>query len=207
MTKRYPDYDVLDKWDTVSFDTLTRGVIRQRLSTTPERAFFTEAEWSLLEAVAAHLAPTPERGRPIPIVAWIDAELANGDGEGYRFEDMPKTEDAWRKGLALMAEEARTQYGRPFEALDELTQTSFLKRLQKGEVEAARWAGLDPKRFFSTILLKAVVGVYYAFPQAWSEIGFGGPASPRGYVRIGLNEHDPWEAREAKTLLPRSPRG
>ncbi len=203
MSHRYPDYDVLDKWDTVSFDTLTRGVIRQRLSNTPERRFFTEAEWTLLEAVAARLAPTPERGRPIPIAPWIDAELAEGEGEGYRFEGMPKAEDAWRKGLALLAEEAHAQYGRPFEAQDEATQLAFLKRLQTGEVDKARWSGLDPQRFFSGVLLKAIVGVYYAFPQAWNEVGFGGPASPRGYVRIGLNERDPWEAREAKPSAKR----
>jgi len=27
---------------------------------------------------------------------------------------------------------------------------------------------------------------YYMQPTAWSEIGWGGPASPRGYVRHGL---------------------
>ena len=34
-------------------------------------------------------------------------------------------------------------------------------------------------------------------PTAWSEIGWGGPASPRGYVRLDFNERDPWEAAEA----------
>jgi hypothetical protein len=38
--------------------------------------------------------------------------------------------------------------------------------------------------------------MYYAHPQAWDEIGFGGPASPRGYVRMGFNRYDPWEAVE-----------
>ena len=36
---------------------------------------------------------------------------------------------------------------------------------------------------------------YYAHPSAWNEIGFGGPASPRGYVRMDFNRRDPWEAR------------
>jgi hypothetical protein len=44
-----------------------------------------------------------------------------------------------------------------------------------------------------------VVGIYYAHPAAWSEIGFGGPASPRGYVRLGFDERDPWEAEEVRT--------
>ncbi len=39
---------------------------------------------------------------------------------------------------------------------------------------------------------------YYAHPAAWNEIGFGGPASPRGYVRMDFDQRDPWEAAEAK---------
>ena len=194
MTAPYPGYDVLDKWESVSFDTLTRGVLRQRLSSPPERRFFTEAEFAMLEAIAARLAPTPERGPQPPIAPWIDAELFEGRDEGWRSEDMPPAQAAWRKGLALLAEEAPAQYGRPFEALDEATQLAFLKRWQAGEVDAARWAGFDAKSVFADVL-KTVVGVYYAYPQAWSEMGFGGPASPRGYVRLGLDEHDPWEAR------------
>ena len=39
---------------------------------------------------------------------------------------------------------------------------------------------------------------YYAHPTAWNEMGFGGPASPRGYVRMDKNRRDPWEAAEAE---------
>ena len=35
-------------------------------------------------------------------------------------------------------------------------------------------------------------------PTAWNEIGFGGPASPRGYVRMDFDRRDPWEAAEAR---------
>ena len=39
-----------------------------------------------------------------------------------------------------------------------------------------------------------MVVAYYAHPAAWNEIGFGGPASPRGYVRMDFDRRDPWEA-------------
>jgi hypothetical protein len=42
-----------------------------------------------------------------------------------------------------------------------------------------------------------ITHAYYAHRSAWNEIGFGGPASPRGYVRMGLDRRDPWEAVEA----------
>ena len=65
--------------------------------------------------------------------------------------------------------------------------------MQAGEVDAARFGGVDPASFFAEVL-KAAAGHFYSHPDAWSEIGFGGPASPRGYVRMGLDERDPWEA-------------
>jgi hypothetical protein len=43
-----------------------------------------------------------------------------------------------------------------------------------------------------------VVLACFAHPASWSEIGFGGPASPRGYVRTGFDERDPWEAAQVK---------
>ena len=198
MSARYPDYDVLDKWESVSFDDKTRAVLRQRMNVIPERRFFNEAEWSLMEAVCARLAPVPERGPRPPITPWIDAKLMEGDTEGFRFEAMPHEHDAWRIGLAALADEAVVLYARPFEALDGELQDQVLRRVQKGDVRSAHWSALDPKLFFVNLLLREVAGVYYAHPQAWSEMGFGGPASPRGYVRMGLDERDPWEAKQAK---------
>jgi hypothetical protein len=55
--------------------------------------------------------------------------------------------------------------------------------------------------FFRKVLLREIVEIYYAHPAAWSEIGFGGPASPRGYLRLGANRHDSWEADEHPNKL------
>lgn len=35
----------------------------------------------------------------------------------------------------------------------------------------------------------------YPHPRVWSEIGYAGPAYPRGYVRTQLGQLDPWEAK------------
>ncbi len=198
MTRSFPDYDVLDKWHSVSFDDKTRKVLRRRLNEVPPRRFFNEEEWALMEVLSARLSPTPKRGGPIPITPWIDARLHEGDTEGFRFEGAPPELEAWRMGLKAIDEQAKADYVRPFVALDVETQVVLLKRIQKGDVDAKVWKGLDAGAFFTNTLLREVAGIYYAHPAAWSEVGFGGPASPRGYVRIGLNEHDPWEAREAK---------
>ena len=168
-------------------------MVAERLHHAPERRFFTEREWAVLDAVQARLIPQPDREAPIPITPWIDDRLHRGQGDGYRFETMPPMEEAWRIGLAALDAEAKAMHGRGFPELDPHDQDDVLARVQQGEVETEAWGSMPPGQFFSHELLDAVVTVYYAHPDAWSEIGFGGPASPRGYVR--LDKRDPWEAK------------
>ena len=190
----YPDYDVLDKWDTPSWNDQTRAIVKRRLEEVPQRRFFTAEEWALLEALVARLVPQPDREEPIPIVPWIDAKLADNRGPGYRYADMPPQRAAWRQGLAAIAAEAEERHGIPFVRLAAGQQDALLREIQQGRTDGRWWGDLPPGGFFTHHLLKETVAIYYAHPAAWSEIGFGGPASPRGYVRLGLDERDPWEA-------------
>lgn len=190
----YAGYDVLAKWDSPSWDERTREVIRRRLAELPPRRFFSEIEWHTLEAVCARLLPQRDRSHPIPIVPWIDEKLHHGRSDGFRYEDMPPMRDAWRLGLQGIDDESQRRCGAAFTALPGADQDAILKAIQAGDVAGDIWTRLPPQRFFSTILLKDVVGEYYAHPDAWNEVGFGGPASPRGYVRLGENQRDPWEA-------------
>ena len=192
----YAGYDVLAKWDTPSWDDQTREVVRKRLAEIPPRRFLTEHEWQTLESICARLVPQPERPDPIPIVAWIDEKLHHDWRDGFRYDDMPPLREAWRLGLEAIDGESRRRFGMEFRTLPETSQDAVLRAIQAGDVNPPVWARLPAQRFFTTVLLKEVVGEYYAHPAAWSEVGFGGPASPRGYVRLGMNQRDPWEARE-----------
>lgn len=194
----YSSYDVLAKWDSPSWDDRTRQVIAARLNADTPRRFFAEREWALLESLASRILPQPDRAEaPIPIVDRVDAQLARGASDGFRFSDMPPDAMAWRLGLTAVDEESVLQFGRTFCQLAAHQQDSVLASIQSGEVSAATWRRVPPARFFRSVLLKAVVGAYYAHPTAWSEVGFGGPASPRGYVRLGTGDRDPWEAEAA----------
>ena len=73
----------------------------------------------------------------------------------------------------------------------------MLARMADGTFEAEAMRGMPPKTFWTSHVIHDVVGAYYAHPSAWSEIRLGGPASPRGYVRLGLDRRDPWESEEA----------
>lgn len=190
----YAGYDVLAKWDTPSWDDRTRDVVRRRLHEVPPRRFLSEVEWHTLEAICARLLPQPERSHPIPIVPWIDEKLHHDWRDGFRYEDMPPLREAWRLGVNGIDQEARMTFARDFVALDGAQQDAVLRAVQSGNVRSELWQTLPAARFFTMILLKEAVGEYYAHPAAWSEVGFGGPASPRGYVRLGMNQRDPWEA-------------
>jgi hypothetical protein len=182
---------VLDKWSGPSFNDVTRGVLRRRLYASPERRFFSQEEYVVLEAVCARLIPQADRSEPIPIACWIDADLLAGKGDGYRHPDMPPQGAAWRLGLRAIDAEARERYVQSFAGLHPQSQDAVLEAAQCGDAPAF---GDLPQQEVFKMMLKAVVGVYYSHPSAWSEVGFGGPASPRGYVRIGLDQSDPWEA-------------
>jgi hypothetical protein len=192
----YLAYDVLDKWDSPSWNDQTREVVGNRLDDVPPRRFLTPERWSLLEAISARLIPQPDREQPVPITPWIDDMLHRNHAPGYRYADMPPMRDAWRQGLDAIAAEARNRHGKSFEELSPEDQDALLRDVQNNRVESRYWDDLPPGGFFLHHLLKQVVAVYYSHPSAWSEIGFGGPASPRGYARLGLDERDSWEAEE-----------
>jgi hypothetical protein len=195
---RYPGYDVLDKRDTSSWNEQTRRAIDARLALPRHGRFFTGHEYATVEAIAARIVPQPSDRPPIPVAALVDAKLLAGEMDGYRQPGMPRDPEAWRRGLWALDAEAQRAHGSEFRRLRPGEQDALLRRMQRGELADAAWGGMPPASFFRQRLLTDVVRAYYAHPTAWSEIGFGGPASPRGYVRLGYDERDPWEAAEAK---------
>ncbi len=200
MADRYPGYDVLRKRDSPSWNEKTRRVIDERLATDPDRHnFFTETEWPTVGAVCARIVPQPaDRVRPVPLAAMLDAKLSRNSLDGYRDARLPSRLEAWRRGLAALDAEAAAQHGRRFHELEADEQNSLLKAVQEGRVDGPAWGEMPPALFFAEDVLNGIVTSYYSHPVAWNEIGFGGPASPRGYVRLNFDRRDPWEAAEAR---------
>jgi Gluconate 2-dehydrogenase subunit 3 len=194
---RYPGYDVLSKRTGPSWNEPTRRVINRRLSIDTQPRFFTDAEFKAVTAIAARIVPQPTQRAPIPVAALVDHKLYHGGSDGYRIAGMPREGAAWRLGLQALDAEAQAAYGAAFQALAEGLQDHLLARMQSGKLSAPEWGSMRPKDFFTKRMARDIVLAYYAHPFAWSEIGWGGPASPRGYVRLDFNERDPWEAAEA----------
>jgi Gluconate 2-dehydrogenase subunit 3 len=194
---RYPGYDVLAKRFTPSWNEQTRRVVARRLAIGGEPRFFTAEEFQTVTAIARRIVPQPAARPPIPVASLVDEKLASGRSDGYRVAGMPREGDAWRLGLMALDAEAKAAYGDRFHSLADGLQDALLARMQDGELKAAEWETMAPKDFFEKRMARDIVLAYFAHPTAWSEIGWGGPASPRGYVRLDFNERDPWEAAEA----------
>jgi hypothetical protein len=194
----YPDYDVLAKWNTPSWNDQTRAVVAKRLNEVPSRQFLTELQYRTLEAVCDRVMPQPERGphEKVPIAPWIDAKLQKNETNGTRYPPLPPQRECWKRGMDAIEAEAQLRFRRSFHTLDPAEQDMILHAMNKGDVKAPDWGSLPSQMFMRKSLLREIVEVYYAHPSAWNEIGFGGPASPRGYLRLRVNRRDPWEAEE-----------
>jgi hypothetical protein len=197
MTDRYPGYDVLAKRGSESWNEVTRQVIDRRLAVSREPRFFSATEWRTLNTVCDRIVPQPTDRPPVPLAAYVDQKMADGMLDGYRYVQLPPQGEAWQRGLAALDQAAEEAHGGPFHTLPTEQQDELLHRMQNGDLIGNAWAGMPCQLFFEHRVIPDITHAYYAHPVAWNEIGFGGPASPRGYVRMGLNRRDPWEAVEA----------
>lgn len=195
---RFPGYDVLAKRNTPSWNQQTRQVVDRRLAIARDPRFFEPAAWRALIALCDRIVPQPD-GRPrVPIEALVDDKLAGDKRDGFRNAAMPPQREAWARGLAALDAEAEAGFGAVFADLPSQQQDTLLRAIEAGDAHHPAWGDMSAKTFFQSRVLADIVAAYYAFPAAWNEIGFGGPASPRGYVRMDFDRRDPWEAAEAK---------
>ena len=197
MASRFPGYSTLAKRDTPSWNDATRTVIDRRLHHPPPRRFFSTDEWPILVALCDRIIPQSDEPK-VPIASFVDAKMADNEGDGYRRANLPTMQEMWRRGLAATDAEARLRFHAAFVDLPGGRQDDVLHAIQAGDVRAPGWADISAKAFFKSRVLHDVVAAYYAHPRGWDEMGFGGPASPRGYVRMGFDRHDPWDAVERK---------
>lgn len=197
MSERFPGYNVLDKRNTLSWNEPTRRAIDKRIAVHPGPRFFSEDEWTTFTAICDRIIPQPKDRPPVPIAAYIDEKLYLNHPEGYRFAKLLPQGEAWRAALAAVDAVAREEHDASFHSLADEQKDALLQRMQKGELKGPLWRGMPSDEFFSKRILHDVTNAYYAHPTAWNEMGWAGPASPRGFVRLDADKRDPWEAAEA----------
>ena len=179
---RYPDQDVLASaghWDEV-----TRRVVLARVDDVPPLRFFEAREAEVLHALL-DVALGQDKEPRIPLLEMIDAKLARGEGDGYRYADMPEDGETWRRVAAQLRADGFLETDRE----------AYVGRWHDGNLH---WQRIDATKAWGVVMRHALAA-FYSHPWAWNEIGFGGPAYPRGYMRMGVGDHigrDPDEAPE-----------
>jgi hypothetical protein len=196
LPPRFPGFDVLDevhRWDAV-----TAGVVLARLAPPPEMSIFTGHERATAEALCDQLLAQHDEPR-IPVAALIDVRLATGETDGWHYADMPPDVDAWRQSLAFLDDDARAAHARSFAQLGRREQAGLVQAVQ--ECSAKPWHGLPATHVWS-LWTRYVCAAFYSHPWSWNEIGFPGPAYPRGYKNIGIDAREGFEIADAANHDP-----
>jgi hypothetical protein len=195
----YPGFSTLAQQDF--WDEATRDVVLQRVEQVPPIRYFTEQELPLITAIFERLVPQDDRtpDKRVPLVNYVDARLHAHVTDGYRYWNMPHDWDSYRLGLPGIDQIAHHLHGRPFVELEPRQQEEVLVTLRDCKPPAGHdiWQRLPVQRFWF-LLLQDAIEAYYAHPYAWDEIGFGGPAYPRGYMRLEKGQPEPWEVEEQR---------
>lgn len=199
---RFDGYDVLrqaNHWDQV-----TQGVVLRRLGPPAPLRFFNESEGAVARALLDRLLGQDDEPR-IDMLAEIDSRLALEVTDGWHYADMPHDGQAWRVTLAFLDADAdadaQARFGAGFAILEREQQAALVLAVQN-EIGNS-WHALPARQVWS-LWTRYACAAFYAHPWAWNEIGFGGPAYPRGYKNIGLDKREPYEKpeRDARDPVP-----
>ena len=191
MTDKYPAGTVRALLRTNAVTPPTRKALEDRLAAPPVTAprFLDAAEFSVLQAVCARLLPGVGSNADIDVAGPIDARLADGAGDGWRYDALPPDGDAYRAGMAGFDQAAQSLFGQGFTRLAAADQDKVVQAVQDGSPPGAAWQRLPAARFFEELLAEATE-VHFAHPLAQESIGYVGMADAPGWQRIGLNERE-----------------
>jgi len=193
VTGRFPGFDVLNQaphWDQV-----TKDLIEARVRTSAQAVtFFTANERDCARALLNDLTGQDRDDASVPVTQMVEARLAAGETDGWRYADMPEDGQAWRDTLGYLDADARARYGTAFAEAAEENRHRLIQTVQ--DLSGEDWHGLPAKHVWSLWTRYACTALY-AHPDAWAEIGFSGPAYPRGYKNIGVDKLEPYEVRDA----------
>ncbi|HZO77912.1 MAG TPA: gluconate 2-dehydrogenase subunit 3 family protein [Solirubrobacteraceae bacterium] len=198
MYGRYPHYDVLA--EAPHWDEVTRRLVLDRVEKVPDIRFFSDGEARTL-GVFCDLVLAQDKEPRVPVLNMIDAKLFAGQLDGFRYADMPDDRETWRQVAKGLDAAARQHGSDEFATAPWTVQCEVIEAFSKGSLHGQVWDELPAKRAWS-VVMRAVLSVFYSHPWAWNEIGFGGPAYPRGFARFGVGQREHWEGAAATGVDP-----
>lgn len=196
----YPHGTVQALMNTDLVTAPTRKALQARLDRKPvtEPKFFGHEIFLTLQAVCARLIPQTQPDRMIDLAGCLDGILAEGKGNGWRYDAMPADKKAYTIGLYGINKTAVSMFGSCFYMLTAEEQDAVLTSIQSGEARSFTWRIIPAKLFFEE-LLAAIVELYFSHPFAKEDIGEVTMADANGWKKTGLNEleaHEPESLKE-----------
>lgn len=154
-------------------------------------SFFTGEEFTTLKAVCERILPQPQdRQNKIDLAGIVDTNLHNNKiANGWRYDEMPPDEKAYRMGLQAIEQSAQKLYSKAFRDLEDNEKDELLQAVQQGEIKGEEWQGLPPRLFFEE-LMASLVEIYYSHPTGKDEIGDASFADAKGWDLVQLNERE-----------------
>jgi hypothetical protein len=191
---RFPGFDVLAQ--SSHWDDFTRAVVFDRLHDLPAVRFFTpDQQATLVHLVDQLVGQRVEPGEPkVEIARMIDSRLAERETDGWRYDTMPPDGEAWVRTLTALDDDASAAFGAPFAELAWDDQHELIERFRSSDQQY--WHGL-PRSAVWSLWTRYAATAFYSHPALWNEIGFSGPAYPRGYKNLGVDKREPFEVRDA----------
>ena len=193
---RFDGYDVLSQAPT--WDDVTAGVVLRRLGPPQPLRFFSPAEQATASALFDQLLDQREEPK-VPVLAMVDERLNANLTDGWRYEDMQEDRDEWHSTLTCLESDAQAAHQRWFWQLSWDDQAEILQAIR--DRGSGDWYGRNAAQVWG-LWTRYACTAFYAHPWAWNEIGFGGPAYPRGYRNLGLDRREPWERPERAATDP-----
>lgn len=176
------------------WDDHTREIVEKRLQQKDYQNLSLH-ESILLHHIASQLLDDTRDSVLHYVVDHFDQQLGSDIGENQRKADVPKASVLIREGIRAIENYATLTYGKQYAGLPDEEKQAILTKIQNNQIDlTADGIHIPAKELFNKLHNEAAIA-YYSHPTVWSEIGYAGPAYPRGYVRSELSQRDPWEAK------------
>ena len=196
-TEKYPLAGMRSLLDSSLTTAPTRAALELRLQPTPAALlqYFDSEQVEILRAVCHRFFPaltTNPKLKKIDLAQDVAQRLAQGSGNGWRYDSMPPDSEAYQRGLQGLEDTAQILFHLSFVKLDPAKQAQILQAVQQGQAVGAVWQDLNGARFIEELLAE-LTEYYYSYPQVLETIRYTGFADGQGWQYLGLNQREDWE--------------
>ncbi|GEB47377.1 hypothetical protein MTE01_33220 [Microbacterium testaceum] len=170
-------------------DDRVRGILARR-SVPDDRGYAPRvldlAQLTLLREIADLVVP--QDGPAIDIAGRVDAQLARGEGDGWRNADLPADVEAYRTGLDHLAATWPT---------DPAERVETFRAAVEGDADAEGTFDAAQLKAWLEDVRNDLVRQWLAHPASMARVGYDGFATGgtpiRGYVELRLGRREDWE--------------